>query len=183
MQWTDSVVPIIIPCIGCKTHIALPRHEAGSPCRMHTHEKENMGIRLKDLSKLGYRDNVARSLAVAIVGKHCKHQSKEQIIKTLSDVLENPDTYKENETWGKLAEHLSPTLIEKKFTAYDLLEEPLPYKTYGGKFIETLAKQQMNLAMRLPVSVAGALMPDAHAGYGLPIGGVLATDNAVIPTP
>ena len=140
-----------------------------------------MGIRLKDLSKLGYRDNVARSLAVAIVGKHCKHQSKEQIIKTLSDVLENPDTYKENETWSKLAEHLSPTLIEKKFTAYDLLEEPLPYKTYGGKFIETLAKQQMNLAMRLPVSVAGALMPDAHAGYGLPIGGVLATDNAVIP--
>ena len=140
-----------------------------------------MGIRLKDLSKLGYRDNVARSLAVAIVGKHCKHQSKEQIIKTLSDVLENPDTYKENETWGKLAEHLSPTLIEKKFTAYDLLDEPLPYKTYGGKFIETLAKQQMNLAMRLPVSVAGALMPDAHAGYGLPIGGVLATDNAVIP--
>ncbi|MCE5317156.1 MAG: RtcB family protein, partial [Parachlamydia sp.] len=28
---------------------------------------------------------------------------------------------------------------------------------------------------------AGALMPDAHQGYGLPIGGVLATENAVIP--
>jgi RNA-splicing ligase RtcB len=27
--------------------------------------------------------------------------------------------------------------------------------------------------------VAGALMPDAHVGYGLQIGGVLATDNAV----
>jgi tRNA-splicing ligase RtcB len=24
-------------------------------------------------------------------------------------------------------------------------------------------------------------MPDAHHGYGLPIGGVLATENAVIP--
>lgn len=24
-------------------------------------------------------------------------------------------------------------------------------------------------------------MPDAHVGYGLPIGGVLATENAVIP--
>jgi tRNA-splicing ligase RtcB len=35
--------------------------------------------------------------------------------------------------------------------------------------------------MRLPISVAGALMPDAHVGYGLPIGGVLATDNTVIP--
>ena len=35
--------------------------------------------------------------------------------------------------------------------------------------------------MRLPVAVRGALMPDAHVGYGLPIGGVLATENAVIP--
>jgi tRNA-splicing ligase RtcB len=39
----------------------------------------------------------------------------------------------------------------------------------------------MENACALPVSVAGALMPDAHVGYGLPIGGVLATDNAVIP--
>jgi tRNA-splicing ligase RtcB len=31
------------------------------------------------------------------------------------------------------------------------------------------------------VSVRAALMPDAHVGYGLPIGGVLATRNAVIP--
>lgn len=36
-------------------------------------------------------------------------------------------------------------------------------------------------ACSLPVSVAGALMPDAHIGYGLPIGGVLATENAVVP--
>jgi tRNA-splicing ligase RtcB len=31
------------------------------------------------------------------------------------------------------------------------------------------------------VAVRGALMPDAHRGYGLPIGGVLATRGAVIP--
>ena len=35
--------------------------------------------------------------------------------------------------------------------------------------------------MDLPVSMKGALMPDAHKGYGLPIGGVLAVDNAIIP--
>ena len=140
-----------------------------------------MGIRLKDLSKLGYRDNVARSLVVDIVSKHCKYYTKEQIEMTLSDILEHPESYKNNEIWNKLAERLSPTIIAKEFIAYDLLDEPLMYKTYGGKFIETLAKQQMNLAMRLPVTVGGALMPDAHAGYGLPIGGVLATDNAVIP--
>ena len=39
----------------------------------------------------------------------------------------------------------------------------------------------MDNALRLPVSVAGALMPDAHVGYGLPIGGVLATESTVIP--
>jgi tRNA-splicing ligase RtcB (3'-phosphate/5'-hydroxy nucleic acid ligase) len=39
----------------------------------------------------------------------------------------------------------------------------------------------MYTAAKLPIAVAGALMPDAHAGYGLPIGGVLATENAVMP--
>ena len=35
--------------------------------------------------------------------------------------------------------------------------------------------------MRLPNAVGGALMPDAHLGYGLPVGGVLATEGVVIP--
>lgn len=50
-----------------------------------------------------------------------------------------------------------------------------------GKDLEREAVRQMENACSLPVAVAGALMPDAHLGYGLPIGGVLATDNAVIP--
>ena len=140
-----------------------------------------MNIRLKELSKLGYTDNVARSLALGIISKNCKHNTKEEVAATLTDILQYPDKYKENGIWSKLAEHLSPTMTEKQFTVYNLLDEPLAFKTYGGKFIESLAKQQMELAMRLPVTVAGALMPDAHAGYGLPIGGVLAVDNAVIP--
>lgn len=40
---------------------------------------------------------------------------------------------------------------------------------------------QFEDALSLPVSVTGALMADAHLGYGIPIGGVLATENAVIP--
>ena len=138
-------------------------------------------IRPKELSKLGYTNNVARSLAINTISKYCKHDSKERIISILSDLLDNPEKYKGNEIWGKLAEHFVPTIIDKQFTVYNLLDSPLVYKTYGNKFIEGLAKQQMELAMRLPVTVAGALMPDAHAGYGLPIGGVLAVDNAVIP--
>lgn len=56
----------------------------------------------------------------------------------------------------------------------------IPYRQWGSD-IEEGALRQMENAKSLPVSVAAALMPDAHQGYGLPIGGVLATDNAVIP--
>ena len=58
--------------------------------------------------------------------------------------------------------------------------ELAPWRQWG-EGLEAQAVQQMANACALPVAVAGALMPDAHVGYGLPIGGVLATDNAVIP--
>jgi len=58
--------------------------------------------------------------------------------------------------------------------------EPVKYHQWGDG-LEHEAVMQMEKACLLPVSVAGALMPDAHVGYGLPIGGVLATENAVIP--
>jgi tRNA-splicing ligase RtcB len=54
------------------------------------------------------------------------------------------------------------------------------YKTWGTD-IDPEATAQMDAAISLPISIAGALMPDAHVGYGLPIGGVLATEDAVIP--
>jgi tRNA-splicing ligase RtcB len=64
---------------------------------------------------------------------------------------------------------------------WELRDQPLEYRIWGEQLIDNEAREQMNSAMRLPISVAGALMPDAHVGYGLPIGGVLAVENAVIP--
>src|SRR5262247_3150498 len=55
-----------------------------------------------------------------------------------------------------------------------------PYRVWG-RDLEPDALQQLKNACRLPVAVSAALMPDAHVGYGLPIGGVLATRDAVIP--
>src|SRR4051812_30393412 len=55
-----------------------------------------------------------------------------------------------------------------------------PYQIWGDN-LDATAVQQLKNACRLPVAVSGALMPDAHVGYGLPIGGVLATKDAVIP--
>ena len=55
-----------------------------------------------------------------------------------------------------------------------------PYTVFG-KDLDPGAISQMEDAVSLPVAVKGALMPDAHMGYGLPIGGVLAVKDAVIP--
>src|SRR5262249_8908248 len=59
-------------------------------------------------------------------------------------------------------------------------EKPVTYHQWGEE-LDHEAVMQMEKACLLPVAVAGALMPDAHVGYGLPIGGVLATENVIIP--
>lgn len=63
----------------------------------------------------------------------------------------------------------------------DIRDAPVPYAIWGAQHIDDESIKQLENAAHLPVAIAGALMPDAHVGYGLPIGGVLATENAVIP--
>ena len=57
---------------------------------------------------------------------------------------------------------------------------PVSWRRWGEE-IEPESIAQIERACRLPIAVQGALMPDAHVGYGLPIGGVLATEGAVVP--
>ena len=58
-----------------------------------------------------------------------------------------------------------------------------PHTLFGtpGEDFDQQSLAQLQAACSLPVSAGGALMPDAHVGYGLPIGGVLATRGCVIP--
>ncbi len=58
--------------------------------------------------------------------------------------------------------------------------EGVPCRVWGTE-IDEQSIAQMERARRLPVAARAALMPDAHVGYGLPIGGVLATRDVVIP--
>src|SRR5262245_4989388 len=48
--------------------------------------------------------------------------------------------------------------------AVELRDKPLPYKVWGKENIDQASFEQMENSMRLPVTVAGALMPDAHKG-------------------
>ncbi|MBC8077870.1 MAG: RtcB family protein, partial [Chloroflexales bacterium] len=75
------------------------------------------------------------------------------------------------------AEFGAPPTMER------LRDAPQPFTVYGtvGEDIEQGALNQLELALRLPIALRGALMPDAHPGYALPIGGVFAAHNAVAP--
>lgn len=57
----------------------------------------------------------------------------------------------------------------------------LPIKTWCDDIDPGTLEQINNLARHPVVKLWPALMPDAHVGYGMPIGGVVACENAVIP--
>ena len=106
---------------------------------------------------------------------------RESILARLDAVRTEPGPFLADSVLADLAREC--IRLSKKDEPSDdaLRERPLDYPIWGREQIDPAAIAQMDNSMRLPVSVAGALMPDAHVGYGLPIGGVLATDNAVIP--
>lgn len=102
---------------------------------------------------------------------------KNLAIAQLKAVLDQPETFLDHKDFSPIATEL----LRPVDTTISLKEAPDSYKIYGVEGIEEGALKQIETAMKLPVAKAGALMPDAHQGYGLPIGGVLATENAIIP--
>ena len=133
----------------------------------------------KDLIKMGYPEGRAIGVAINTVLKHFRRSEKEEIFAMLRSVLAAPKEFITDSIWSGVAQELIPQ--EKKSFAHELNRTRIDYPIYGAGEIEEGARHQMEIAMKLPITVAGALMPDAHQGYGLPIGGVLATQNAVIP--
>jgi tRNA-splicing ligase RtcB len=133
-----------------------------------------------DLIALGYEQGSILGLALKI-NKKRNGFTREEMLSHYKNVLAIPETYLDDKVFGKLASAIIEEANAPKVETIALQESPKAYTVYGAEHIEQGAKLQMNTAMKLPVTIAGALMPDAHQGYGLPIGGVLATKNAIIP--
>ena len=134
-------------------------------------------LRGNDLRQLGFPEGRAIGLALAqLQRKHLKRLSLTNQLTLLEQILTSPMDFVTHLDWS----HVAAALLPPPSRHIELVARK-PYALYGAEHIEAGALHQMDTAMKLPVTVAGALMPDAHHGYGLPIGGVLATDNAVIP--
>jgi hypothetical protein len=147
---------------------------------MNTHTSINGGL----LIAQGWQSGKPLGLALA-AAKQLSAQGMDDatILTTLDAVRINPVAHLDHAQFAGLAQALiqtQPQLAADVRTS-ELRDVALPYPVWGKAGIDALAINQMDNAMRLPISVAGALMPDAHVGYGLPIGGVLATEEAVIP--
>lgn len=140
----------------------------------------NTPINGKDLLALGYAEGSLIGIALKCNRKRTGF-TKEQMLENYIKVLETPEAFLEDTLFGNLAKAIIEKATEKPEDFITLNPNPDSYTLYGENQIEEGAKKQMDVAMQLPVTVAGALMPDAHQGYGLPIGGVLATKNAIIP--
>ena len=124
---------------------------------------------------IGLAKKAAEELAAADL-------EREEILARLDRVRANPGEHLADPVLADLARECMRRTQQSVSRQADVVRStPLPYRVWGQEHIERDAMAQMDAAMRLPVSVAGALMPDAHPGYGLPIGGVLAVENAVIP--
>lgn len=138
-------------------------------------------LRGKDLRQINYSSNRAISLALDIMSKYYKHASKEEKLNQLINVKTDYQKFLDNPIFMALAKEFEPEPELKEKEEIALLREKGQFNVFGRKHISSNAYQQMEMAMRLPISRSGAMMPDAHQGYGLPIGGVLGAKNAVIP--
>ncbi|HOX26065.1 MAG TPA: RtcB family protein [Candidatus Krumholzibacteria bacterium] len=147
-------------------------------------------LKARDLRKLGLRDpRVQQAVRYACREAVRRGAGREAQQVAIERLLRDPAALAADEVWGPPARMLAADPVRSPAVRRGAGASrrgpqrsggPAPWRQWGAE-IDAAAIEQMRDAAGLPVASAGALMPDAHVGYGLPIGGVLATEQAVIP--
>lgn len=117
----------------------------------------------KDFIRLGIPLGEATRRAIDFVAQFIlSGGDKAKLEEELKAIVANPALFAED--------HMRKELAKAIVNAPPPRAEPVKYRQWG-EGLEHEAVMQMEKACLLPVAVAGALVPDAHVGYGLPIGG------------
>ena len=135
-----------------------------------------MAMNKKKLIQLGVpEDCVPEAIAALQVAAQSSASSvRIQPKRLIPELLEAPEVYLSDSAFGSFARRIIEWQNDDQET------KPIEFAQWGQEIDES-SRQQMTNACRLPMAVSAALMPDAHRGYGLPIGGVLALENALVP--
>ncbi len=136
-------------------------------------------MRSRDLRQMGIPAGETTRLAQKAVGRATKAGADAAGLRAMIEALvADPAAHFADPILGEVARRIEATFAAR--ARFEGRDAPAPWRQWGTD-LEEQAVQQMRNACELPVTVRGALMPDAHLGYGLPIGGVLGVRNAVIP--
>jgi tRNA-splicing ligase RtcB (3'-phosphate/5'-hydroxy nucleic acid ligase) len=145
---------------------------------------KKLKIRAKELKRIGLNDQKLIRLACALAESNYRRDEKPTVMGLLEELLFDPNKFAGHEHFAPLVtaltEHTKATKISKP-KKFRMKAEADDFAIYGREHIDQETLHQMYTAMKLPIAVRGALMADAHLGYGLPIGGVVAAYNAVMP--
>ena len=109
-----------------------------------------------DLTHLGLTPGCAFGVALRLARKAAKTLDRDAVLRELAIVLTDPDAYLAHPQFGELAELLKKA---KEKPAFVEREAPAPYRVWGVG-IEAAGGGADAAAVRLPVAVAGAPMPD-----------------------
>ena len=123
------------------------------------------------------------SVAKRLAGRLLRMRSAAEpgFLDAISAIVSSPEQ-PQAEPWAEFNELRDDVRKEVvRLRVVEPRQTPLPYKVFGSEGIDAGAHSQMAKVMSLGPVVAGAMMPDAHVGFGMPIGGVAAVENAVIP--
>ncbi len=132
-----------------------------------------------DVIRLGYKQGAVVGAALrAAKAAEAAGASQEAIESLLGRVLVAPAEHVADPHCGDLAALLVQQSAAPA-TGPEPRAEPVAHRIWGTHDDGTM--RQLRAAARLPCAVQTALLPDGHVGYGLPIGGVLALENAVCP--
>ncbi len=136
-------------------------------------------IRGGDIRGAGIQDGPVMGVALGCMPRAVKELGRDEALERLAGVAKAPAEHVADPYFGTVAERLIADAEEaaRRFVERDA---PAPMVSFCED-AEAGALEQMHNSLRLPSALRGALMPDAHRGYGLPIGGVLETEGTVIP--
>jgi len=136
-------------------------------------------MKKRELINIGIPSGEPVRLAIELLRHAPAGKSEKRAMReALKNVADRPRDYLNDPTFEPLARVLVDTAAAQ--ATYEHRTRPAAYRQWG-RDLDAMSVRQMENACRLPVAIRGALMPDAHVGYGLPIGGVLAAEAAVIP--
>ena len=112
----------------------------------------------KEVRAIGYPEGPVISVAMNVMQKNYKHHAKEDVMELLKKVLANPIEYMNDSVLALIAEQLIPK-AETEGAEISLNQNGIQFNIFGQEHIEEGAMHQMYQAAKLPISVAGALMP------------------------